>query len=121
VSTLNPCCEKYSLIEKQIDSSSSTTSSFRGASSARRVFALWSRPRKSSLRRPDTVFSFSIEVGLSSATLLSTSVGNVGESETVESVRRRSLNKTVFDNPYCHARVAVVFLLIAYDGAVDGG
>src|ERR1051325_4430544 len=64
VSTLNPCCEKYSLIEKQIDSSSSTTSSFRGTGSARRVFALCSRPRKSSLRRPDTVLSFSIDVGL---------------------------------------------------------
>src|ERR1051325_7080283 len=63
VSTLNPCWEKYSLIEKQIDSSSSTTSSFRGTDSARRVFALCSRPRKSSLRRPDTVLSFSIDVG----------------------------------------------------------
>src|SRR5215212_236771 len=63
---MNPCCEKYSLIEKQIDSSSSTMSSFRGTGSA---FALCSRPRNSSLRRPDTVLRFSIEVVLSPFTI----------------------------------------------------
>jgi len=30
-------------------------------------------------------------------------------------------NKTVFENLYSHACVAVMFDLIAYDGAVDGG
>jgi len=31
------------------------------------------------------------------------------------------LNKTVFENLYSHSCVTVMFYLIAYDGAVDGG
>jgi hypothetical protein len=31
------------------------------------------------------------------------------------------LNKTVFQNLYSHACLTVMFYLIAYDGAVDGG
>src|ERR1043166_248383 len=63
VSTLKPCREKYSLMDKQIDSSSSTTSNFvefnlRSVTST----AVCSRPRKSSRRRPDTVLNVSIEV-----------------------------------------------------------
>src|ERR1051326_6525445 len=63
VSTLKPCWVKHSLMDKQIDSSSSTTSNFvdidfRSVTSA----AVCSRPRKSSRRRPDTVLNVSIEV-----------------------------------------------------------
>ena len=34
---------------------------------------------------------------------------------------KQVLNKTVFENLHAHARVPVMFHLIAYDGAVDGG
>src|ERR1041385_1096497 len=68
VSTSNPCWEKYSLIEKQIDSSSSTTSSLVDPASARSVSATaaCSRLRKSSRRRPDTVLNVNI-VGITYA------------------------------------------------------
>src|SRR6185503_4476495 len=63
VSTLKPCCEKYSLIEKQIDSSSSTTSNFWEPRFVRSVTApVCARPRRSSRRRPDTRLSVNIDV-----------------------------------------------------------
>src|SRR5215213_6216378 len=61
VSTLNPCCEKYSLIEKQMDSSSSTTSKFLELALGRSLTVFCSRLRKNSLRRPETLFSISMK------------------------------------------------------------
>src|SRR5689334_1751139 len=63
VSTLKPCWEKYSLMEKQIDSSSSTMSNLAEPCLVRSVTApACVRPRRSSRRRPDTRLSVNIEV-----------------------------------------------------------
>ena len=35
--------------------------------------------------------------------------------------KQRDLNKTMFDNLYCHACMTVMIHLISYDGAIDGG
>src|SRR4029453_6092616 len=55
VSTLNPCSEKYSLIEKQIDSSSSTTK-IRGIGVS--LDCVSSRLTHIRLSLPDTFFNF---------------------------------------------------------------
>ena len=79
VSTLNPCCVKYSLIEKQMDSSSSTTSKFREIGSTSFFASVCPRPRNSSRRRPETVLRFNIESFLSIRSCSAWSVSKIGE------------------------------------------
>src|SRR5258708_2460965 len=52
VSTANPCWEKYSLMEKRIDSSSSTTNRWSMAGAFGTTFF---RPNRKRVNRPETV------------------------------------------------------------------
>src|SRR6185369_4420780 len=62
VSTLKPCCEKYSRMEKQIDSSSSTTSKFWAPGLSTTCCPVLSLPCRKFRRRPDILFRLCIEI-----------------------------------------------------------